>query len=844
MSSLVVKNGRLNFQDTLVPVTAKSQLGCLDSVVSRCLGGWKDLTVDDCQIVYVRLRQLRSYLGDLLNDIDPKLHSHALFSTAVKVYLAVKMKIPVESKDIGDLLSIHVSTRMIKGLIKRDPNIFLLLPDEMKADRNFILDCIEANHLVFNFISDDLKRADDFVVQAVIKNYLVFEVLGERYATSNPIIMLVLSMEPAYYRKLSAELRDDPELIEKYLDLNDGIIYLHLSDELKASYDFAKLAVSRNGLVIKYFPSGWRNDPVLAKLAVQQNACAYDFLGKKCQTDDTIIVEATRQDDQLYEKLPRSKRSDFDLIFRLLKENFEVFSHLPQNLKASENFLRKALTINGRIYELLTPQQRKNKVYACLAYENDPEVIEGFEPEVLADVRVLKLLYILNPIVMGKYLDSKFTLEHLNVRNLAMERVSIKMRVLMLIASLFNHELKDFCMDIYVKTLEFSENYIKNLEVLVGSRRCAGLSIMLFCSIDKSMLPEEFYLQHGKIFDVFLHEHRNELLKLNSEFYILHLMFLKAVIQSNVDSDRKIALINRLCTKNYLDSMKALNQIIAILELKQFERLEFSHLDEGDLNEIFISSMIEGGFITEDQIEAFESEFLTCRNSSLFFRFVSRFYDKIEGKKDLKAFIKAVVEGNLNEKRIIRESEHFKAIDPEVIKKWVEPASQLFLFENGTQMVMEDTDAWQDLLFFGTDTQYPYFNLEENHIFLKAVFSLLMDGKNRLFMIRDTEKKIISGALVKLLLDENDEPVMFLERTLPFSSPYSKYILEFAKHNATYKGLRLYVAGGHELLHSYSSNASYDFYEGSDSVSPYGYAFCAEHLPITFNLDVGSNTEV
>ena len=66
-----------------------------------------------------------------------------------------------------------------------------------------------------------------------------------------------------------------------------------------------------------------------------------------------------------------------------------------------------------------------------------------------------------------------------------------------------------------------------------------------------------------------------------------------------------------------------------------------------------------------------------------------------------------------------------------------------------------------------------------------------MDGKNSLVAVKDPTGKIVARSILRLLVNEEKEPVLFLERTYPFQSPFTDDLVEMAKRKADFLGVPL-----------------------------------------------------
>lgn len=79
--------------------------------------------------------------------------------------------------------------------------------------------------------------------------------------------------------------------------------------------------------------------------------------------------------------------------------------------------------------------------------------------------------------------------------------------------------------------------------------------------------------------------------------------------------------------------------------------------------------------------------------------------------------------------------------------------------------VVENTDAWEDLLLSGTEVLGSCQSIYSHPCYNKCLLNYILDGKNRIVIAKDREGRIRSRILIRLLADPVlKQPVIFLER--------------------------------------------------------------------------------
>lgn len=77
---------------------------------------------------------------------------------------------------------------------------------------------------------------------------------------------------------------------------------------------------------------------------------------------------------------------------------------------------------------------------------------------------------------------------------------------------------------------------------------------------------------------------------------------------------------------------------------------------------------------------------------------------------------------------------------------------------------IEDSDQWDDLLLSGTEIQGSCLNIHIPTLFAEALLPYLVDGKNRMALIKNSSGKIVARRVLRLV-SHGKNPVLFQERT-------------------------------------------------------------------------------
>jgi len=106
----------------------------------------------------------------------------------------------------------------------------------------------------------------------------------------------------------------------------------------------------------------------------------------------------------------------------------------------------------------------------------------------------------------------------------------------------------------------------------------------------------------------------------------------------------------------------------------------------------------------------------------------------------------------------------------------------------------EESDAWEDLLLMGTEVRNSCQTITGSVYYNKCLLAYILDGKNKLMLIKDSDKKIVGRVILRILWDKaTQKPVLFMERLYKqrADQPFEQPIFEACKAKAKQMGLPL-----------------------------------------------------
>lgn len=143
------------------------------------------------------------------------------------------------------------------------------------------------------------------------------------------------------------------------------------------------------------------------------------------------------------------------------------------------------------------------------------------------------------------------------------------------------------------------------------------------------------------------------------------------------------------------------------------------------------------------------------------------------------------------------------------------------------ELTLVDTDDPWDLFLCGTEVEGSCQRVDGHPELNVGLLGYLLDGKNRLIAIKDSDGKIVARRLLRILWDANNKkPVLMMERTYPAMLPkeYQQEIDRFVKQRAKSLGLAIYEEGTKDdvKLESKSSKSPWEYVDSADGLQSHG----------------------
>jgi hypothetical protein len=254
----------------------------------------------------------------------------------------------------------------------------------------------------------------------------------------------------------------------------------------------------------------------------------------------------------------------------------------------------------------------------------------------------------------------------------------------------------------------------------------------------------------------------------------------------------------------------------------KFSQLEKEKVNSKDLSSFILEPLIKNGFIAQDttdlQKTEITSKLFSFRNGSAFFTYVSRFKGNTEMTKAIQTMIDWIGKNQFTERRH-ENNRHNQHLSKPQKEKWEESIPKVSINRKGKELTIVDTEDAEDLFLCGTEVDGSCQRVDADTNLNKCLMGYVLDGKIRLIAVKDDKGKIISRAIIKLLLTEDNKPALFFEKIYG-GNAYEKDLKSLAKAKAKSMGVSIFESQpGGIILHSEGSPAPFEYEDGGIGVA-------------------------
>jgi len=253
--------------------------------------------------------------------------------------------------------------------------IFDLLDEDLKSDRELMLVAVKNNGEILEKLSDDFKNDKKIVFAAVRNYYGAFEYASESLKNDRAVVKAAIFEDSDNLEFASDKLKNDKKLVMNVVN-TWGSRLIYASNDLKNDKEVVLLAVRQNGLALEYASEELRNNKEVVLEAVRQNGLALEYASEELRNDKEVVLEAVRKNGLALKYASEELRNDKELV----KEGLKIIDELIMSNQSPKEFL-----------EILGPNLKKDKSLIIEIIKKDGAILEHVSEELRNDLDIVNL---------------------------------------------------------------------------------------------------------------------------------------------------------------------------------------------------------------------------------------------------------------------------------------------------------------------------------------------------------------------------------------------------------------------------------------------------------------------
>ena len=228
--------------------------------------------------------------------------------------------------------------------VKHNGDVFDAASERLRNDREIALTAIgkaeDGSGRPFRDVGDELRHDRQFILDAMNVEPWVFTYLDEEFRNDRELAMLAVQRRGGALSYLSKELQNDREIVLNAVNVL-GCALEYASAKLKNDREIVLTAISNNGSALRYASPELQNDYEMILLAVKKDGLILQLINEELRNDRNIILNAIDNTDDE----ERGCRSDYD--------ETQAFCLASASLQADRSFVLDAVKINGLVLQFV-----------------------------------------------------------------------------------------------------------------------------------------------------------------------------------------------------------------------------------------------------------------------------------------------------------------------------------------------------------------------------------------------------------------------------------------------------------------------------------------------------------
>jgi hypothetical protein len=258
-----------------------------------------------------------------------------------------------------------------------------------------------------NLASEELRNDKQFMLQAVKRNCMALEFASAALKNNKEVVMEAVKKEGGCLRHASDDMKKNEEVVLQAVIQTTAAI-MHASSELRKDKKFILRVIINKPMAFTYCYEDFRNDKEVVMTAVEKKGTLLSDASYKLKKDEEVVLAAIKQDPAAMIYASESLKSQKEFLLKAIQVNDYVLLYISKEISTNKDFLLDAIKINGKALRFLSSELPSNKQFMLQAIKFSADA-----------------MYYVNDDLK---LDKKFVLEAVKQNGLALEFISWKFK--------------------------------------------------------------------------------------------------------------------------------------------------------------------------------------------------------------------------------------------------------------------------------------------------------------------------------------------------------------------------------------------------------------------------------
>ncbi|EFC37839.1 predicted protein [Naegleria gruberi] len=265
--------------------------------------------------------------------------------------------------------------------VERDGSILEFASPRIKSVKSIVKKAMSNYVYVFEDASEELRSDRELVMHALeLGGGNLYEHFGEELKKDKNIILNVLSTNEDVFEHLDPEMRNDKDIVMCAVE-RDGNLLEHASDALRGDKQVVLRAVTTSAEALEYASDDLRSDLEVVQQAVSTNGCAIEYVLDESLKNRELLLKTISTYPQAIDGTEFS--SDRDFILQCIRDQPIIMEYVDESLQTDKEFIKEIIKQSkGAAIEHLTEEMKSDQEIVMLSMEEYPAALQYASEEI------------------------------------------------------------------------------------------------------------------------------------------------------------------------------------------------------------------------------------------------------------------------------------------------------------------------------------------------------------------------------------------------------------------------------------------------------------------------------